>query len=756
MENLNGSSPVTEQFVIAGMHCASCAAHVQEALRALAGVRAASVNFALERSIVTFDPAQVSRELLKETVRSCGYRIASFVSDTANPAEQLVREDEARLREVADYRFRFFAAAVFSLPLVFLTMVWHLSFPLSPFILEHLAAIELLLSVPVLVMGMPFFRRGIGGLLRSRRANMDTLVTLGVGSAFCYSLSVSLSIWLGRIRITHAALYYETAALLITFILLGRMLEAAAKGKTHEAVRRLVGLQPKYATLIRDGKEERVAITAVVPGDVILVRPGERIPTDGVVIDGRSSVDESMITGESMPVEKRVGHAVIGSTVNKTGSFTFQASAVGANTFLAQIVRLVQHAQNSKAPIQELADTISAYFVPAVLGVALLALVVWFLLGKGILFALSVFIAVLIIACPCALGLATPTAIMMGMGVAAAKGVLIKSARSLQLAHEVTTVVFDKTGTLTMGKPAVTDILCVTSYGRGDVLRFAAIAERRSEHPLAEAILSAAQREGIEVPEPSFFNSLTGRGVIARFKDEVILLGNRKLFAERGMNTHMTEESVSLLESQGKTVMLVGYRSEVIGVIAVADTLKDTAVSAVFALKRLGMRVVMITGDHRATAQAIARHLDMDTVLAEVLPQEKAARIKELQVGGQVVAMVGDGINDAPALAQADIGIAVGAGTDIAVESAEVVLVKDSLLDVAVLFDVSRFSMRKIRQNLFWAFFYNLVSIPVAAGLLYPFTGYLLSPVLGSVAMTLSSLSVTANSLLMRRYRGPQ
>ncbi|MFH1128836.1 MAG: copper-translocating P-type ATPase, partial [Candidatus Omnitrophota bacterium] len=621
------------------------------------------------------------------------------------------------------------------------------------FVLHNMALAQFLLVTPVMFAGSQFFNRGIITVIRTGSANMDTLISLGVGAAYLYSLVISIAIWTKKEVYQTQVFYYEIAAFLITFILLGRLLEEIAKGKVSQAIRKLIGLRPRTAIVVRDGKESEIPIEEIVVGDIIVVRPGEKIPTDGQVIEGHSGVDESMITGESIPVEKSINSQVIGSTLNKTGSFKFKATRIGKDTVLAQIIKLVEEAQGSKAPIQELADKISTYFVPAVLVIAILTFFIWLVAGKGIVFSLTTFVTVLIIACPCALGLATPTAIMVGTAVGANNGILIKNARSLELVRLIKTIVFDKTGTLTCGRPEVVDIISIKGGDRNQVLRIAAIAEKRSEHPLAESVVEAAKKYNLEIPEPDAFNALTGKGVIARFKEEIILLGNRKLFEDRDIDIAFIEDKLKALESEGKTVMIIAYKDEVIGILALKDTLKQFSKEAVDALKKSGKEVIMLTGDSRTTAQVIAKELGIDKVLAEISPQDKAQEIKKLQDSMLKVAMVGDGINDAVALAQADIGIAIGAGTDVAIETGDIVLIKDDLRDVVVAMDLSRYCMKKIKQNLFWAFFYNLVGIPIAAGVLYPFTGFLLNPVIAGTAMAFSSVSVVGNSLLMQRYK---
>ncbi|MFA5156713.1 MAG: heavy metal translocating P-type ATPase [Candidatus Omnitrophota bacterium] len=731
---------------IRGMHCASCAVNIEKSLRGRDGVASVNVNFASEKAYLEYDPGKVTPPDLEKIIEKTGYQVVRPAALPKGIEEDtgLDRELVLRRKEISAARIKFFISLLLSLPLMYFGMGGKFS---------NMALVQFVLATPVLFVGYQFFTRGLAAVITGGSANMDTLISLGVGSAYLYSLYSSVMIWTGRQHAAMEGLYYETAAFLITFILLGRLLEAIAKGKASEAIRKLLGLQPKTAVVVREGKQVEIPVKEVITGDIVVVRPGERIPADGIVVEGHSSVDESMITGESMPVEKTTGSLVTGATINKAGAFKFRATRVGKDTVLAQIIRLVEQAQGSKAPIQQLADKISAYFVPAVLLTAIAAFLIWLLSGAEFSFALNIFISVLIIACPCALGLATPTAVMVATAVAANNGILIKNARSLQLAHKIKTIVFDKTGTLTKGRPELTDIVSVGSLSRQEVLKYAAIAEKRSEHPLAEAMVEAAKQENLDIPDPEAFNSLTGKGVIARFNSEIIVLGNRKLFVDRGIDISRWEDKLSALETQGKTAVCVSYKNEVIGIIAASDTLKEFSRKAVDALKKPGRQVLMITGDNRVTAAAIARDLEIDRVIAEVLPQEKAAEIRKLRKAGSIVAMVGDGINDAPALAQADIGIAVGAGTDIALESADIVLMSDDLRDVSAAIDLSRYAMEKIKQNLFWAFIYNIIGIPVAAGILYPFFGFLLNPVLAGAAMAFSSVSVVANSLLMRSYK---
>ena len=603
-----------------------------------------------------------------------------------------------------------------------------------------------------MIVGYQFFTKGIKSIIKTKTANMDTLVAIGTGSAFVYSVIVTFMILNGNSDFGNESLYYEVAGILIAFILLGRYLEAKAKGKTSEAIKKLMTLSAKTAIVIRNKKEIEIPIEEVKVGDIVFVKPGGKIPVDGVVEEGHSSVDESMITGESIPIEKTKGAKVIGATINKTGSFTFKATQIGADTMLAQIIKLVEDAQGSKAPIQKIADVVSAYFVPTVVGIAILSGVIWYFIN-GFTFSLGIFVAVLIIACPCALGLATPTAIIVGTGKGAENGILFKNAESLQIANKIDTIVFDKTGTITKGQPEVTNIVTFEKNKVNDILKFAAIAETNSEHPLGEAIVKKAKKNNVKIDNPTKFNSMTGKGVEVLYKKKVIDLGNRKLMDDKKIDYNRSKTRLEELEKQGKTVMLVGINNKLAGLIAVADTVKEYSKEAITALNKNGIETIMLTGDNRQTAEAIASQVGIQNVLAEVLPSDKADKVKELQNKNKKVAMVGDGINDAPALTQADIGIAIGSGTDVAIESGDIVLVKNDLRDVAIAMDLSKYTMKKIKQNLFWAFFYNSLGIPLAAGALYPFTGFLLSPIIAGGAMAFSSVSVVSNSLLMKRYK---
>jgi Cu+-exporting ATPase len=652
------------------------------------------------------------------------------------------QEGEARQRESSKLKFLVLFSFAFAIPTFILSFI-------TPFEASLNNLVLLALATPVqFFVGWQFYA-GTYKALRNKRANMDTLIALGTSAAYVYSSLVVIlpGTFTGDV-------YFDTAALIISIILLGRYLEARAKGRTSEAIKKLIGLQPKTASIILDGREVEVPVEEVEISNIVAVRPGEKIPVDGVVIEGDSAVDESMLTGESMPVEKKKGDEVVGATINKNGFLKLRATKVGKDTALAQIIRLVEQAQGSKAPIQRLADSVSGVFVPVVIAIAVFTFLAWYLPGgEPFVFALTAFVAVLVIACPCALGLATPTAIMVGTGKGAQNGILIKSAEALERAHRIRTIVFDKTGTLTWGKPAVTDVIPLDGFSRDEILRLAAIAEKGSEHSLGEAIVEAGKDGLQELPDPQVFEALSGRGVLANVEGSEVLLGNRALMDDNVVEIRPFEDRIEQLERQGKTVVLMAVGRKPVGLIAVADTLKGNASEAIGQLHQMGIETVMITGDNRRTAEAVARNVGIKRVLAEVLPEDKAREVHELQANGQVVAMVGDGINDAPALAQADIGIALGSGTDVAMESGDIVLVKDDLRDAVKAIRLSRYTMRKIKQNLFWAFFYNTSGIPIAAGALYPIIGLLLNPIIAAAAMGFSSVSVVTNSLLMNRYR---
>jgi P-type Cu+ transporter len=717
-----------------GMHCASCVQTIEKALQSGDGVVTADVNLATETASVMYNPEITSVSALKKVVEKAGYQ--ALVKEP----EFLDREKQARARETRNLRLMLVISFVLSIPTFILSLK-------SPFGMEVTNWIMLGLATPVqFAVGAQFYVSAFKAL-RNKRANMDTLIALGTSAAYLYSLFAVAGVLMG-------ATYFDSAALIISIILLGRWLEARAKSRTSESIKKLIGLQAKTAAVIIDGTETQVPIDEVEVDNIVVVRPGEKVPVDGVLIEGASAVDESMLTGESMPVEKIAGDRLIGATLNKNGYFKFRATRVGRDTALAQIIHLVEAAQGSKAPIQRLADSVAGVFVPVVIGIAVLAFLIWFFVaGQPFVFALTAFIAVLVIACPCALGLATPTAIMVGTGKGAQNGILIKSAEALERAYKVQTVVFDKTGTLTRGKPLVTEIISLTGLDNGEVLRISASVEKGSEHVLGAAIVEAGEEAGVLMSPLQSFEALNGRGIKASLEDKIVFLGNRLLMQENNIDAAFVEADLNELEEAGKTVMLLAIDGKLSALIAVADTLKDNAVEAVSQLQAMGIQTVMITGDNARTARAIALKAGIGQVLAQVLPEEKADRVKKLQASGRVTAMVGDGINDAPALAQADIGIALGSGTDVALETGDIVLVKDDLRDVVEAITLSRYTIRKIRQNLFWAFIYNSIGIPIAAGILYPLNGLLLNPVIAAAAMGFSSVSVVSNSLLMNRYK---
>lgn len=732
---------------ISGMHCAACVLNIENALKKETGVKSASVNFATEKAYVEFEPEKTSPGRIKEIIEKLGYKSSEDVEMLAGHHEH--HKDEA----IGKLKKRFILALIFGLPIIYVVMGGLIGLPMPMFFEKYGIIIQFILATAVILVCFDIWKSGFLNLTQWR-PDMNSLIFIGTAAAYFYSLAIFLSSFFGN-KINSENLYFESAVFILIFISLGEYLEAITKGKTSEAIKKLVGLQPKEATVIKDGEEKRIDISEIKVGDVILVKPGEKIPVDGIVIDGYSGVDEKMITGESIPVEKKAGDGVIGATINKTGVLKFKATRIGKDTLLSQIIKIVEEAMGSKAPIQLLADKISFYFVPTVIIIALLSFFSWLILVKSFAFALTIFVAVLIIACPCALGLATPTAVMMGTGLGAQNGILIKSGKALEMARKVNMIVFDKTGTLTKGEPVVTDTIEISNSNLSvtDILRLAASIEKNSEHPLAQAIVNEAKEKNIKLDEVENFQAIPGKGVSANFQNRRILLGTRKLMTENQINSNSSEEKISSLENQGKTVMILSFDGKISGLIAVADTLKEYSKEAVEILHKMDKNVAIITGDNKRVAEAIAKELGIDKVLAEVLPQEKAAEIKKLQEERNIVAMVGDGINDAPALAQADLGIALGSGTDVAMETGEIVLIKDDLRDVIIAIDLSEYTLRKIRQNLSWAFFYNTIGIPVAAGILYPVSSFLLNPTIAAAAMAFSSVSVVLNALSMKGYK---
>jgi len=746
------------QMQINGMTCAACAQASERAVKKLPGVEEAAVNFATEKLFIKFDDGKLGIDEIKAAVAKAGYEaveIAAEKKDTKSHAA-IDEHQAAKEREIRILWTKFIVSALFSAPLLYIAMGAMLGWPL-PAVIDPMhyplryALIEIALVIPVIAAGHRFYSVGFKAIVH-RSPNMDSLIAMGTSAAILYSLFSVLNIANGNFKAVEN-LYFETAGVIITLILLGKSLEAVTKGRTSESIKKLMGLQPKTATIIRNGIEVEIPIDEVEVGDIIRVRPGEKIPVDGVIVTGRTAIDESMLTGESMPVEKEVGDKVIGASINKNGSITFRATKVGADTVLSHIIKLVEDAQSSKAPIAKMADIVSGYFVPVVFAIAVIAAVVWLLLGHTLVFALTVFVAVLTIACPCALGLATPTAIMVGTGKGAEHGVLIKSGIALETAHKIDTIIFDKTGTITKGKPEVTDILPAKGFSEDEILGFAASAEKGSEHPLGEAIVHAAEEKGIALYEASDFNAVPGQGIEATVLYKHVLLGNAKLMAANNIELGEGTSAADHLSAQGRTPMFIALDGTYAGLIAVADVVKESSAHAIAALHSMGIQVAMITGDSKKTAAAIATQVGIDRVLAEVLPQDKALEVKKLQAEGRKVAMVGDGINNAPALAQADIGIAIGSGTDVAMESADIVLMRSDLMDVPTAIKLSKNVIRNIKQNLFWAFGYNVLGIPVAAGVLYAFGGPLLNPIIAAAAMSLSSVSVLTNSLRLKRFK---
>jgi len=735
---------------ISGMHCAACAKAVERAVKRLDGIREVSVNLVNEKARVVYDSSLVRISQIKEAISKAGYVPLDIETE-----EQADAEKEQRQKEIRNLKIKLIVASIFTIPLLYIAMGHMTGLPLPEFLMPEMHPVnfglaQLILTLPVIAAGYRFYTIGYSRLLK-REPNMDSLIAIGTSAAFAYSLFSIFQIMKGNDGYA-MNLYFETSGVIITLILVGRYMESVAKGKTSEAIKKLMGLAPKTATIIKDGKEISIPIEEVEVGDIIIVKPGEKIPVDGEVVEGISSVDESMLTGESIPVEKFPGSKITGATLNKNGTIRFRATKVGKDTVLAQIIKLVEDAQSTKAPIAKLADIISGYFVPIVMAIAVVAGLAWYISGKPAAFALTIFISVLVIACPCALGLATPTAIMVGTGKGAEYGVLIKSGEALETAHKIQTVVFDKTGTITEGRPKVTDIILTGLVTEDELLVLSASAEKGSEHPLGEAIVNAAKERGLVLLDTERFQAIPGEGIEAVLQGRKMLLGNKKLMEERNIEITLEKES-DRLAGEGKTPMYISIEDRLAGIIAVADVLKPGSGKAIKLLHGMGIEVAMITGDNKRTAEAIAAQVGIDRVMAEVLPRDKAEQVRKLQEEGKKVAMVGDGINDAPALAQADIGIAIGSGTDVAMESADIVLMRSDLLDVVTAINLSRQTLKNIKQNLFWAFAYNTAGIPIAAGLLYLFGGPLLNPMIAAGAMAFSSVSVVTNALRLRRFK---
>jgi Cu+-exporting ATPase len=722
---------------IGGMVCATCVQTIEAALRALPGVISANVNLGTEKAYVAFNPSLSTVPDMKKAIEDAGYQYLGIAGEVSEEAEKIAQE-----KDLHDKFLRFTIGFAVSIPLMLAMWV---PLPLS---MHTLSYVMLVISTPVFFfVAYPIFRAA-SMALRNRSLNMDVMYAMGTGVAFISSVMGTFGIVL-----THEFMFYDTAIMLASFLMLGRYLEARAKGRTSEAIRKLAGLRAKTATILRDGREEEIPVDDVIVGDIVVVKPGSRVPVDGEVTAGESYVDESMITGEPVPPLKTQGSRVVGGTINTNSVLSVKATRVGRETVLAQIIRLVEDAQGSKPPVQRIADSAVTYFIPAVLAIAAIAFIVWFfVLHSTLLFALTALISILVVACPCALGLATPTAVTVGVGRGAELGILIKNGEALEIGEKITTVVFDKTGTLTKGKPEVTDIIPI-GISESTLLGFAAAVETNSQHPLAEAVVRTAKNAGITLEKADHFDTYSGKGVVASVLGETILAGNRLLMQEKGVVIgDEIEKQLAAFEQDGKTAVLVAAANQLAGVIAIADTLKETSGESVRQLKSMGIQVVMITGDNSRTAHAIARKIGIERVVAEVLPQDKAIEVKSLQEKGEIVAFVGDGINDAPALAQADVGIAIGSGTDVAIESGDVVLIKDDLLDAVAAIQLSKKVMGRIKGNIFWAFAYNAALIPVGAGVLYPFYGFTFRPELAALAMALSSVTVVTLSLLLKNY----
>ena len=741
-----------ETSKIQGMTCTACASRIERIVRKLDGVEEVSVNFAAEVLNVTYDETKLDKDKIKAVVTKAGFQLISPKENTKEVKK--ISEDQLLF-------YRFIASICLTVPLLIISMGHMIGMPLPSLIDPNInpmnfAIVQLVLTLPVMLIGYKFYKIGFKNLIQLS-PNMDSLIAIGTSAAFLYSVYGMIRIAGGGQHAYEYAmhLYFESAATILALITLGKYLEARSKGKTSEAIKKLMGLAPKVATVMRGNKEMLIPLDEVVVGDIIVVKPGEKLPVDGEIIEGMTAIDEAMITGESIPVEKTVGDTVIGASINKNGFIKYKATKVGKDTALAQIVKLVEEAQGTKAPIAKMADIIAAYFVPTVITLAIIAAVFWLIMGETPAFALTIFIAVLVIACPCALGLATPTAIMVGTGKGAEYGVLIKGGEALETTYKIDTIVFDKTGTLTEGKPKLTDIVVNEALGfsEEEVLVLAASGEKASEHPLGEAVVKAVEERDLALKKIESFNAIPGQGIAVEIEGKQVLLGNKKLMVENNISLEQFEAMSDTLAAEGKTPMYISRENILLGIVAVADTLKASSQDAIKILHDMGIQVAMITGDNKRTAQAIAKQVGIDIVLAEVLPEDKATEVKRLQEEGRKVAMVGDGINDAPALARADIGIAIGSGTDVAMESADVVLMRSDLKDVPTAIKLSKATIRNIKQNLCWAFGYNILGIPVAMGVLHLFGGPLLNPMIGAAAMSLSSVSVLTNALRLKKFK---
>ena len=741
----------TVTLPVLGMTCASCVMRIEDALAENDGVISAAVNLATERVTIVYSPTEVTPQDLKKTIRDSGYTVPEAEAEK----EYVDTEREARRREMRDLTLKFILSGIASLAIMTLMFLGRYLPVISSLPMEWVTYISFLIATPVQFwIGWRFYR-GAYAALKHGAADMNVLIAVGTSAAYFYSVVATLAPQLVAIGGQIPATYFDTSTMIIALILLGRLLEARAKGQTSEAIRRLTGLRPKTAMVLRDGREAEVPVEDVNVGDIVVVRPGEKIPVDGAVTEGYSSVDESMITGEPMPASKKEGDSVIGATINRTGTFRFRATKVGKDTVLSQIIKMVEEAQGTKAPIQRLADKVASVFVPIVIGLAVLTFLAWYFLGPkpAFLLALLNFISVLIIACPCAMGLATPTAIMVGTGKGAQYGILIKGGESLENAYRIDTIVLDKTGTITKGEPALADVYAVPGFTREKILHYAGSAEKGSEHPLGEAIVKGAMAENIGLSEPTKFEAVPGKGIVAEVDGQIVMAGNDKLMELDDIPIEDMKKEFEDLSAEGKTPVYVSVGEKPAGVVAVADTIKEGSKEAIASFKQLGIRTIMVTGDNMRTAEAVSKQVGIDKVLAGVLPQDKAEEIKKLQSEGRNVAMIGDGINDAPALAQADTGIAIGTGTDIAIESSDITLMSGDLRSVVTSIKLSRATIRTIRTNLFWAFFYNVIGIPIAAGILYPWLHVQLNPIIAAAAMAFSSVSVVSNSLLLNRFK---
>ena len=736
---------ITQKFKITGMTCAACSSAVERVTRKMEGVSESNVNLTTGLLTISYDETKVTPEQIIKKVERAGFG-----------AELYVEEKKEEKDDSGSIRLRLICNIILSIPLLYICLghMLPISMPLPAFMDMHkaplvFALVQMILTIVILINGRKFYIVGFKSLFKGH-PNMDSLVAIGTASAFLYSFLMTLKIPTNESSVHN--LYYESAAVVVTLVMLGKYLESRSKKKTSEAIRKLMELAPDTAIVIRGGQQIDVPVSEIAIGEIILIKPGSRIPLDGIVVDGASSVDESMLTGESVPIEKVVGDEVIGGSSNYQGALTVKVSHIGEDTTLAKIVKLMEDAQGKKAPISKVADTVAGYFVPTVIGIAIISAVIWALIGKDVAFVLSIFVAVLVIACPCALGLATPTAIMVGTGLGAHHGILIKSGEALEISHKVNAVVLDKTGTITEGKPAVAKILS-RELAEEELLKIVASCEQVSEHPLGNAIVKEAKERNLTLIDVAEFQSITGQGICASLDGKVYYIGNRKLCDEQDIGIGEYERDAIELAKEGQTPMFVGSDGKVIGIIAVADVIKTTSAKAIQKIKELGIQVYMLTGDNQLTAKNIGEKVRVDHIIAEVLPGDKASVVEELQKQGKCVMMVGDGINDAPALVQADVGVAIGSGSDIALDSADVVLMKSDLNDVYKTIKLSKSTIRNIKQNLFWAFFYNLCGLPLAAGLLYAVNGMLLSPMIGGFAMSLSSVSVVSNALRLRRTK---